>query len=158
MNEITITLEGKEYQIDVQKAKELGVLKEQDTRCKSWEEFRNKYKNYKGVVLISDITDSNECYFTNCPIRTSEQLTKEEAIAITAFSKLLKLRRDWIGNWEPDWSNMYIDKYGIVCIQNNIKIDKFYSISKPFTFSTYDMAKEFLQCFEGLFVQCKNII
>jgi hypothetical protein len=30
MNEINVILEGKEYQIDIQKAKELGVLKERD--------------------------------------------------------------------------------------------------------------------------------
>ena len=32
MDKISLTLDGKEYQIDIQKAKELGVLKEKDTR------------------------------------------------------------------------------------------------------------------------------
>ena len=42
MDKISITLEGKEYQIDIQKAKELGILEDLDTRCKSWEEFKKK--------------------------------------------------------------------------------------------------------------------
>lgn len=45
---VTITLNGKDYNIDVEKGKELGVLKEKDTRCKSWEEFIKKYLNMYG--------------------------------------------------------------------------------------------------------------
>ena len=59
MNEINVILEGKEYQIDIQKAKELGVIKEKDTRCKSWEDFIKKYLNGYGY---SKGTRSN------CPI------------------------------------------------------------------------------------------
>ena len=158
MDYIEITLNDKNYIIDVKKAKDLGILKEKDPRCKSWEEFRNKYKNYKGVVLISDIADINECYFTNCPIRTSEQLTKEEAIAITAFSKLLKLRRDWIGTWEPDWSNGSVRKYYIEVRKNEFYIDYHYVNSRTFSFPTKEMAEEFLECFRSLFEQCKYLI
>ena len=39
----TITLEGKEYQLDIKQAKELGILKEKDNRVRSWEEFKEKY-------------------------------------------------------------------------------------------------------------------
>lgn len=159
MENVEITLNDKNYIIDFEKAKELGVLKEKDTRCKSWEEFRVKYKNYKGCVVMSDITDNNECYFTNCPIRTSEQLTKEEAIAISAFSKLLKLRRDWIGNWNPDWSNSECKlKYCIVVKDNSIIINPFCLVQHPFSFPTEEMACEFLKHFWDLFVQCKMLI
>ena len=158
MSKITVILEGKEYQIDIEKAKELGVLNEKDTRCKSWEEFKNKYKYCKGVVLLPDITENNECYFTDGSIRTSEQLTKEEAIAISAFSKLLKLRRDWIGDWEPDWTNGYVRKYYIFFRPNNFYIDYHYDYSRVFSFPTKEMAEEFLNCFRELFEQCKFLI
>lgn len=158
MESIEITLNDKNYIIDVEKAKELGVLKEKDTKCKSWKEFREKYKNYKGCVVMSDITDDNECYFTNCPIRTSEQLTKEEAIAISAFSKLLKLRRDWIGTWDPDWSNGSVRKYYIEVRKNEFYIDYHYVYSRTFSFPTKEMAEEFLECFRSLFEQCKHLI
>ena len=155
MNEIIVNLEGKEYQIDIQKAKELGVIKEKDTRCKSWEEFKLKYKYIRGYYSDSRI---GEIYNPLSPINTCEQLTSQESTAIQAFSKLLKLRRDWIGTWEPNWKNMYIIKWGIECIKNNIQIDKCYAVSKPFTFPTKEMAEEFLKCFEDLFNQCKNLI
>jgi hypothetical protein len=157
MDYIEITLNDKNYIIDFEKAKDLGILKEKDTKCKSWKEFREKYKNYKGCVVMSDITDDNECYFTNCPIRTSEQLTKEESIAISAFSKLLKLRRDWIGTWEPDWSNCE-RKYCIEVCRNEFYVNCNTLYSKTFSFPTEEMAKEFFDLFKDLFEQCKNLI
>lgn len=154
MNEIIVTLEGKEYQIDIQKAKELGVIKEKDSRCKSWEEFKLKYKNNRGY---SSNSLSGEIYLPLNPINTVEQLTQQEAIAIQAFSKLLKLRRDWIGTWEPNW---YIaeNKYCIVVKDTHISVSSFCSVQHTFSFPTREMAKEFLQCFEDLFVQCKCLI
>lgn len=152
-----VTINGVEYNIDLEKAKELGLVETVNSRCKSWEEYRKKYKNYKGVVLMSDITDNNECYFIKCPIRTSEQLTKEEAIAITAFSKLLKLRRDWIGDWKPDWYDTE-KKFYIEVSKNKFYIDYHYNHSRTFCFPTEAMAKEFFECFKELFEQCKYLI
>ena len=97
---MTIKLEGKEYQIDIEQAKELGLLKEKDNRVKSWEEFKEKYSNQ--VVHY-----------------TAAQLTVEEAKALAAFSKLLKLRRDWIGEWEPDWEK-HSTKFTLYGSKNNV--------------------------------------
>ena len=36
----TITLEGKEYQFDIEQAKKLNLLKEKDNKVKIWEEFK----------------------------------------------------------------------------------------------------------------------
>ena len=156
MENIEITLNDKNYIIDVEKAKELGVLKEKDSRCKSWDEFREKYKNKQGFCY-------NDVYRVvgtiEKPIMTSEQLTETEAIAIITFSKLLKLRRDWIGDWKPDWSKSECKlKYCIVVKDNSIIINSFYLIQHTFSFPTKEMAKEFLECFRNLFEQCKNLI
>lgn len=154
MNEINVILEGKEYQIDIQKAKELGLLKEQDTRCKSWEEFRNKYKSAKGFHYdsIHNVMLSN-----HNPYATNEQLTENEAVSINAFSKLLKLRRDWIGDWNPNWHNSE-SKYCIASVSYKLQITKWESFNRTFSFPTEKMAIEFLNCFKDLFEQCKNLI
>lgn len=156
MNKITITLDGKEYQIDIQKAKELGLLKEQDTRCKSWKDFRNKYKSAKGFNY--DEFNEEMIIAAHNPCATYEQLTEEEAIAISAFSKLLKLRRDWIDNWNPDWSNVTVRKYYIYFRPNKFFVDFHCDYSRAFTFPTKEMAMEFLDCFKDLFEQCKHLI
>lgn len=155
MNEIIINLEGKEYQIDVQKAKELGVIKEKDQRCKSWEEFKLKYKNSRGYYYESTI---NKMHNPLSPCSGTEQLTQQEAIAIQAFSKLLKLRRDWIGDWEPNWCNSMERKYYITVYRNEFYVDYCSEYSKTFSFSTEEMAREFLNCFKDLFEDCKFLI
>lgn len=156
MDKITITLDGKEYQLDIQKGKELGILEEKDSRCKSWEEFKKKYLKKQGFFY-------DECNmsvaFTDNPTKVSEQLTENEAIAIKAFSKLLKLRRDWIGDWNPDWSKTVGErKYGIEVYQNEFFVDSFQQYSNTFTFPTKEMAVEFLETFKNLFEDCKILI
>ena len=149
MDKISITLEGKEYQIDIQKAKELGILEDLDTRCKSWEEFSKKYSHlygYRNDVKIK------------YPLYTENQLTQDEALSLSAFSKLLKLRRDWIGTWEPDWTKGCVRKYYIEVRENEFFIDHHYIYSRTFSFPTKEMAKEFLECFKHLFEDCKYLI
>lgn len=110
-----ITINGKEYQLDIEQAKKLNLLKEKDSKIKSWEEFKEKYKNVKGhwvEVFQGKIVPSINVE------PTCVQLTSYEAKAIVAFSKLLKLRRDWIGEWEPNWTESKECKY---CICNELK-------------------------------------
>jgi hypothetical protein len=152
MNEIIVNLEGKEYQIDIQKAKDLGILKEKDTRCKSWKEFCEKYENELGYEC-----DSKFLSIDKKLLETDYQVTKKEAIAIQAFSKLLKLRRDWIGTWEPNWDNKDV-KYSIKCNCNKFGIGASHWHSCAFSFPTKEMAEEFLKCFKDLFEQCKILI
>lgn len=146
---VTITLNGKDYNIDVEKAKELGVIKEKDTRCKSWEEFIKKYLNMYGYRKGTRIS---------CPIYIEDQLTQDDSLALSAFSKLLKLRRDWIGDWNPDWCNGSVRKYYIEVRRNEFYIDYHYVYSRTFSFPTKEIAIEFLECFRNLFEQCKNLI
>ena len=40
-----IVLNGKEYQLDIEQAEKLGLLKEKDSRVRSWDEFNKKYKS-----------------------------------------------------------------------------------------------------------------
>lgn len=133
----TITLEGKEYQLDIEQAKKLNLLKEKDNRVRSWEEFKRKYPNQ----------------FFHC---TSDQLTTHEEEALAAFSKLLKLRRDWIGEWKPKDK---VDAYAIV-YWKSIMVDwidcteEYRSLSFP----TEQMAREFLETFRGLIEEAKILI
>jgi hypothetical protein len=98
MDYIEITLNDKNYIIDFEKAKDLGILKEKDlgilkekdTRCKSWEEFKLKYKGTRGYYY-DYATD--KIYNPLDPWGASEQITQQDAIEIHSFSKLLISRR-----------------------------------------------------------------
>ena len=155
-----LTLNGKEYLLDIEKAKELGLLKEKDTRAKSWAEFVTKQIGKRGYAynIAHDIMT-----YPETPVYTADQLTPHEAKALAAFSKLLKLRRDWIGEWEPDWSNKSEYRY---CICNGFKtldvigltVDSFVYLTKPLSFPTQQMAQEFLETFRDLIEEAKILI
>ena len=151
----TITLEGKEYQLDIEQAEKLGLLKEKDGRVRSWDEFKEKYFGGRGYFY----SPSEEAALgTLTPISMSDQLTPHEAIALAAFSKLLKLRRDWVGEWDPDWSNVNIG-YGIIWVnENEVKANKSYTIAFPLSFPNYKMACEFLKTFRDLIEEAKILI
>ena len=152
----TITLEGKEYQLDIEQAEKLGLLKEKDGRVRSWDEFKEKYFGGRGYFY----SPSEEAALgTLTPISMSDQLTPHEATALAAFSKLLKLRRDWIGEWEPDWDfYSQINKYVVVNWGNRLRTEFTKTISKPLSFPTEQMAYEFLDTFRGLIEEAKVLI
>lgn len=149
-----LTLNGKEYLLDIEQAKQLGLLKEKDSRVRSWKEFEEKYR-YKYTYYY----DVNE----NITRRTStlcigDQLTPHEAKAITAFSKLLKLRRDWIGEWEPNWKD-YSDKFILYRLENEVRIcANRRSTAGGISFPTKQMAREFLNTFHDLIEEAKILI
>lgn len=151
-----VTIHGVEYTIDLEKAKELGILEKEDTRCKSWDDFKLKYKGSRGYYYEST---TNNIHTPLNPWCAGEQLTQQEAIAIQAFSKLLKLRRDWIGDWNPIWNNNNYDiKYCVKFVSNTLCIRPWETCSHSFSFPTEKMAEEFLKCFKDLFEQCKYLI
>jgi hypothetical protein len=156
----TITLEGKEYQLDIEQAKKLNLLKEKDNKVKSWEEFKEKYKSNIAYGFV-DLLGVEK--FPGGISSTRNQLTPHEATALTAFSKLLKLRRDWIVEWEPDWTDNNENKY---CICNGLRnldtiglaVDYFIYLTKPLSFPTEQMAREFLETFRDLIEEAKILI
>jgi hypothetical protein len=150
----TITLEGKEYQLDIEQAKKLNLLKEKDSRVRSWEEFKEKYR-YKHAYYYDVSEGITRRTSTVC---IGDQLTKHEATAIAAFSKLLKLRRDWIGEWEPDWGNTKIKYYVLECAENTVKIYPRWTCVRSLSFPTQQMAHEFLKTFRDLIEEAKILI
>ena len=150
-----ITLEGKEYQLDIEQAKKLNLLKEKDNRVRSWEEFKEKYTNDIGYVYIEE-TNTNITTFV--PLYIEDQLTPHEAKALAAFSKLLKLRRDWIGEWEPDWEDMNTS-YGVIWAnKNKIQANTACTLTRTLSFPDYKMAKDFLETFRNLIEEAKILI
>ena len=149
---ITITLEEKEYQLDIEQAEKLGLLKEKDSRVRSWKEFTTKYD--KAYIVNGTCASPQEANI----FCTASQLTIHEAKAIEAFSKLLKLRRDWIGEWEPDWSDGQTS-HGIIWLnKNKIQANTACTIAFPLSFPDYKMAKEFLETFRDLIEEAKTLI
>ncbi len=150
----TITLEGKEYQLDIEQAKQLGLLKEKDGKAKSWSEYINKYLGSHGY---SYNMTANMIIHSGTPIYTADQLTQHEAKALAAFSQLLKLRRDWIGEWEPDWTDSN-DKFILYRSENEVSICTTCTTAGGLSFPIKQTAKEFLDTFRDLIEEAKILI
>ena len=131
----TIEINGNAYQLDVEKAKELGLLK--DTKPRSWEEYCN---NTKRNAYDYD-----------------EFSSREESMAFIAFGKLIQLRDAWLGNWKPDWDEVYT-KYTIVNARGRIELNTATFNSRVLAFPTEKMATEFLETFRDLIEEAKMFL
>ena len=152
-----LTLNGKEYLLDIEEAKKLGLLKEKDNRVKSWEGFVDKY-NHRASYWVSAVDGIINATCSPGIVVTARQLTQQEAVAINAFSKLLKLRRDWIGEWEPDWEDIDAS-YGVIWIhKNKLQANEACTPARSLSFPDYKMAQEFLETFRDLIEEAKILI
>jgi hypothetical protein len=151
----TVVLEGKEYLLNVDQAEKLGLLKEKDNRVRSWSEYIQKYLGTHGY---SYNMTANMITHSGTPIYTADQLTPHEAKALAAFSKLLKLRRDWIGEWEPDWEDIDAS-YGVIWIhKNKLQANAACTPACSLSFPTEQMAQDFLETFRDLIEEAKILI
>lgn len=150
----TIRLEEKEYQINIEQAKKLNLLKEKDNKVRSWEEFTEKYYHRSGYCYLSN---KKKVESEKMPLYTDDQLTSHEAVAINAFSKLLKLRRNWVGEWEPDWGK-HSEKFILYRAENSVRTCSTLITAGGFSFPTHEMASEFLATFHDLIEEAKILI
>lgn len=131
----TIEINGKEYQLDVEKAKELGLLKEKDTRPRSWEEYCNNTRR----------NTYEYCDFSS----------REESMAFIALGKLIQLRDAWWGDWKPDWHINSKCKYTIEVDCGKINKLRVSSINATLVFPTEEMRDDFLKTFRNIIEQAK---
>ena len=94
-----ITIDNEVYTLDIEKAKKYGALIKKDNRVKSWEEYLIKHKN-SPAYSYNDFKGEIEVFTTNNPTSMEQQLTSKDTEVIWAISCLMKLRRDWVGNWD----------------------------------------------------------
>lgn len=151
----TVVLEGKEYLLNVDQAEKLGLLKKKDNKVMSWNEY---IKKYLGTHGYSYNMNANMITHSDTPIYTADQLTQHEAKALAAFSQLIKLRRDWIGEWEPDWEDIDAS-YGVIWInKNKLQANAACTPARSLSFPTEKMAIEFLKTFRDLIEEAKTLI
>lgn len=142
-----ITIDNKVYILSIEKAKECGALTRKDTRVKSWEEYLTKHKNSPAYIYEDSEDD----------VMVFQQLTTKDAEAIWALSRLMKLRRDWVGDWEPKCDGV-TTYYAIEYVRDQFIVANFYSIPRFLSFPTKEDAALFLKCFRDLIEMCKNYI
>lgn len=146
------------YVIDKEKSTDTNIVLRlaESSRVRTWEEYCEKMKSKSSYYmdLSSGITPSK---FGNCPF-LSEFETEKEVKTFEAYSKLLKLRKDWIGEWKPDWTDMNQLKYTIVNQGNKVVVCINDRSCRSIAFPTKEMRDEFFECFKDLLEQAKTLI
>ena len=150
----TIEINGKEYQLDIDKAKEQGLLKEKDSKPHSWEEY---VKMAETAQIIPCDAYANYFYKKQKRITYDVFNSTNEAKAFCALGKLIQLRDAWWGKWKPDWNEMYT-KYTIVNARGNITFNKATYNTRVLAFPTEEMRDDFLKTFRNLLEQAKMFL
>ena len=82
---------------------------------------------------------------------------KEDCDALIAYGRLIRLRRAWVGNWNPNWADSDQVKYCIKWNYSKLDVLTNKSICQPMNFPTEEMADEFLKCFGDLLEKAKGL-
>lgn len=148
------------YQIDTEKSNDHQIVlnKIEDNKVRSWEEYCKKMEGKDSYFIEDSYYTSVSSQFCRVPIVT-EFKDKEEAEAFAAFSKLRKFRRDWVGDWKPDYKNVSEAKFAIITSENEItKQTENYTVNSSMSFPTEKMRDEFFNTFKDLLEQAKTLL
>ena len=149
----TIELNGKQYQLDIEKAKEFGLLtvktNDFDTPT-TWEE----YENFGKIPLNNDYAGSD--YNVDDNLAYDIFADEKTAKAFCALGKLVQLRDCWVKGFE--------EKHCIYSIitQNNLETEIVISAEsydpRRLSFPTGDMACDFRDCFKELILEAQMFL
>lgn len=101
-------------------------------------------------LKASSLFISLKAYHCNC--------AKEISPRYEALIKLEQLRDCWRQGWKPDWNDGQQAKYYICYYQGKFKISTRYETRRFLCFPTYELAKEFLECFRDLIEKAGDLI
>ena len=145
------------YEIDKEKSNERKIVlkKIEDKRANSWKEYCDMMKG-KDSYVVDKYGNVHTTNFSEAPV-VGEFEDKEEAQVFAAFSRLLKLRKNWVGDWNPDWTNDE-SKYTIIKEGNLFVSSLNVAVSSPMSFPTEEMRDEFAETFTDLLVIAKPLL
>ena len=146
------------YEIDKEQSTERQiVLRKIDNRVRSWKEYCDKMEGKDSYYFNEIVGKICSAKFKEDFI-LSEFVNDEDVVAFVAFSKLRKLRKQWIGEWKPDYNNYNEVKFTIITAENEISKGERYSVSCSMSFPTEEMRDEFFNCFKDLLEQAKTLL
>ena len=147
------------YEIDKEQSNESKIVlkKVEIERVSRWKEYCEKMKGKASYYFIVDSNEVKPSHFGSAPV-LSEFEERKDTEAIAAFCKLIMLRKNWIKNWEPDWTNNDDEKFVIVADANRIEEKMFYCMSHPLSFPTEEMCDKFIDTFRDLLEIAKPLL
>ena len=131
---------------------------------KTWEEFckRNKIKEGESFIdcYEQEIIDVEiEGVGSDRDPRMDKNLctSTQEAEAFLALMQLRQLRKAYVKDWEPNWTNNTF-KYCIDVRMNNFGVESWSHMNHSFSFPTEELAEQFLANFKDLLEIAKPLL
>lgn len=159
--EKTITFNiPKGYVIDKENSTDTNIVLKlaELTKPRTWEEYCEKMKGKNSYYINNAVYEGVISSKFRAEPMVSEFDNKEDTEAFTALSKLLKLRKGWVGEWQPDWTDMDQLKYTIVNQGNRVAVCVNDRSCRSLSFPTKEMRDEFFECFKDFLEQAKTLI
>ena len=156
MEETKVINIPKGYEIDRDQSNDKQIVLKKIEKAHNWNEYCEKMKGKSGW-WIDDDWNVVPVKLGGTPI-VGEFKNKKDAEAFAALGKLISFRRDWIGKWEPNWSNNEEAKFVPYVTENVICYGVDYITSHSISFPTMEMCQEFLETFKDLLEQAKRFI
>lgn len=127
---------------------------------KTWDEFCERHNIMRGESYISINSSVNELGTTK---RYSIQdrnvcTSQQEAKAFLALMQLRQLRKCYVGDWEPDWSDCRSSKFSITCIEGVLSIFDTLIVHRSMSFPNSKLAKQFFNNFKDLLEIAKPLL
>ena len=123
---------------------------------RSWKEFvkSTKFTFNGSLEFINGFGQWNNGCLPNKSIGESSEIWDKHV----ALFQLEQLRNCWRQSWEPNWNDAKQAKCYICYYQGKFKISTLYETRCFLSFPTYEMAKEFLECFRDLIEKAGDLI
>lgn len=137
------------------------VFKKKDKLPTSWEEFCKNYLRQPGECFIdsySNIRTFIQEGNRSISVDKNSLPSKEAAEAHLALMQLHRLRDIYRQGWIPDYKEVLTVKHAIRFINNALCIIQTNTQSNFLTFQSQEIAEQFLENFEDLILEAKELI
>lgn len=143
------------YEIDKEKSSFETIVFKPIKKRREWKDYPNWIEGW----FVNDDTTLME-YQHYQPGLSNRDVwpTKQLAAASLALSQLMQWRKIFINDWRPDWSNVNEVKYCIVVDGDEVKVLKYHHRHHVLNFPSDDVARDFLDEFEGLIETTKPLL
>jgi hypothetical protein len=152
------------YIIDEEKSTIYNIVfKKKNELPTTWEEFCKQNPEVEGEYFISVTSDIVE-YINKINLTRDEDYdksllsTKKDAEAHLALIQLHRLRDVYRQGWIPDYKEVLTVKYAIKFVNNALFIIQTNTVNNFLTFQSKEIAEQFLENFEDLILEAKELI
>ena len=134
----------------------------QNALPKTWKEFCKNTPIQKGECVISvfsELLETQSPKSNRDPDEDKNYCTsKQEAQAFRALMQLRQLRKAYVKDWKPDWTDEHCRKYNIAVDGKYITIFEAVRCQRALSFPTSKLAEQFLTNFKDLLEIAKPLL